>query len=199
MHDIHRPFAFRSNPGFVFHDSPGFEAGDKKQLQEVLSFIEEKAKSGDVDDQLHAIWLVSLSKYTYWPLIVSSAVKGFASFWTTLGLYCHWKQNSLRRRGLEKVSITRLSSSKITFYSTCHRDFYQIRWSDDPDLWHWSRRQSQSQICGGSSRKKVQKTIVRVYLPTSCRYLLRRQVLVNLEDQVAQFLTIFRYAYSRNR
>ena len=28
-----------------------------KQLQEVMSFMEEKAKSNDVDDQLHAIWL----------------------------------------------------------------------------------------------------------------------------------------------
>ena len=57
---IHRSFAFRSNPGFIFHDSPGFETGDEKQLQEVLSFLEEKAKSTDVDDQLHAIWSVSL-------------------------------------------------------------------------------------------------------------------------------------------
>jgi hypothetical protein len=80
IHDIHRPFAFRSNPGFIFHDSPGFETGDKKQLQEVLSFLEEKAKSTDVDDQLHAIWSVSLSQLIYRPLMVSSAVKGFVLF-----------------------------------------------------------------------------------------------------------------------
>ena len=60
IHDIHRPFAFRSNSGFIFHDSPGFESGDEKQLQEVLSVMEEKAKSTEVDDQLHAIWLVSI-------------------------------------------------------------------------------------------------------------------------------------------
>ena len=69
-----------SNPGFVFHDSPGFETGDKTQLQEVLSFIEEKSKSKDVDDQLHAIWLVSLSQFTYWPLIVNSVLEGFVLF-----------------------------------------------------------------------------------------------------------------------
>jgi hypothetical protein len=45
IHDIHRPFVFRSNPGFIFHDSPGFETGDEKQLHEVLSFIEKKEKS----------------------------------------------------------------------------------------------------------------------------------------------------------
>ena len=66
IHDIHRPFTFRSNPGFIFHDSPGFETGDEKQLHEVLSFLDKKAKSNDVDDQLHAIWSVSrhLSVYT---------------------------------------------------------------------------------------------------------------------------------------
>ena len=106
IHDIHRSFVFKSNPGFLFHDSPGFETGDEKQLQEVLSFMEKKAKSKDVDDQLHAIWSVSLSQRTYWPLMVSSAVKGFVLFWTILGLYCHWKRRSLRRRGQEKVSTT---------------------------------------------------------------------------------------------
>ena len=109
IHDIHQPFAFRSNPGFIFHDSPGFESGDANQLQEVLSFIEEKAKSTDVDDQLHAIWSVSLSRRTYLPLIVNSLVKGFVSFWTMLGLYCHWKWSSSRRREREEVSSIPLS------------------------------------------------------------------------------------------
>ena len=66
IHDINRPFAFKSNPSFIFHDSPGFESGDEKQLQEVLSFMEEKAKLKEVDDQLHVIWSVSLrSRCTY--------------------------------------------------------------------------------------------------------------------------------------
>ena len=66
IHDINRPFAFKSNPGFIFHDSPGFETGDKKQLQEVTSFLKKKAKSKEVKDQLHAIWSVSLwSRRTY--------------------------------------------------------------------------------------------------------------------------------------
>jgi hypothetical protein len=77
---IHRPFTFRSNPGFIFHDSHGFETSDEKQLKEVLWFIEEKARSTDVDDQLHAIWSVSLSQRTSWSLMVSSAVKGFVLF-----------------------------------------------------------------------------------------------------------------------
>ena len=51
-------FSFKSNPQFIFHDSPGFEAGGDKELQEVLSFLQEKAKAKDVMDQIHAIWCV---------------------------------------------------------------------------------------------------------------------------------------------
>ena len=106
IHDINRSFAFRSSPGFIFHDSPGFETGDKKQLEEVLSFLEKKAKSTDVDDQLHAIWSVSLSQHTYWPLMVCSVVKGSVLFWTMLGLYCHWKRSFLRQLEQEMVFIS---------------------------------------------------------------------------------------------
>ncbi|KAF8810391.1 hypothetical protein BYT27DRAFT_7186615 [Phlegmacium glaucopus] len=56
IHDIDRPFAFASNPQFIFHDSPGFETGDESQLKKVQSFIRERARSTEVDDQLHAIW-----------------------------------------------------------------------------------------------------------------------------------------------
>ena len=80
IHDINRSFAFRSNPGFIFHDSPGFETGDKKQLEDVLSFLEERAKSTDVDNQSHAIWSVSLSQLIYQALMGGSSVKGFVSF-----------------------------------------------------------------------------------------------------------------------
>ena len=103
IHDIHRSFGFRSNPGFIFHYSPDFETGDKKGLQKVLSFLEEKAKSKEVDDQLHAIWSVSLSQRTNWPLMISSAMKGFVLTWAVI--YRHWKQSSLRQRWQEKVSF----------------------------------------------------------------------------------------------
>ena len=69
-----------NNPGFVFHDSPGFETGDKTQLLEVQSFIEEKSRSKEVDDQLHAIWSVRNISYILTTLMVSSEVKGFALF-----------------------------------------------------------------------------------------------------------------------
>ncbi|TFK16810.1 hypothetical protein FA15DRAFT_711393 [Coprinopsis marcescibilis] len=56
IHDIERQFAFRSNPQFIFHDSPGFETGDEKQLQAVRSFIEKRSKARNPNEQLHAIW-----------------------------------------------------------------------------------------------------------------------------------------------
>ncbi|KAH9061747.1 hypothetical protein EDB83DRAFT_2520179 [Lactarius deliciosus] len=51
IHDIDRPFAFTSNPQFIFHDSPGFETGDESQLEEspvvhreAFCFIPNKAR-----------------------------------------------------------------------------------------------------------------------------------------------------------
>ena len=48
--------SFKSCPGIIFHDSPGFEAGGEQELQDVLSFLQEKAKAKEVKDQIHAIW-----------------------------------------------------------------------------------------------------------------------------------------------
>ncbi|KAF8325969.1 GTP-binding protein, partial [Amanita rubescens] len=55
-HNVHDEFSFKSNPQFIFHDSPGFEAGGEQELQDVHSFIQEKAKATEVKDQIHAIW-----------------------------------------------------------------------------------------------------------------------------------------------
>ncbi|THU75117.1 hypothetical protein K435DRAFT_588535, partial [Dendrothele bispora CBS 962.96] len=57
IHDIDRPFSFKSNPEFIFHDSPGFEAGGEEELRRVWEFIKRRgAKATEVEDQLHAIW-----------------------------------------------------------------------------------------------------------------------------------------------
>ncbi|KAF8240080.1 hypothetical protein L208DRAFT_1352972 [Tricholoma matsutake] len=56
IHNVRDEFSFKSNPQFIFHDSPGFEAGGEQELQDVLSFIQEKAKATEVKDQIHAIW-----------------------------------------------------------------------------------------------------------------------------------------------
>jgi len=55
-HDIDNQMIFASNPQFIFHDSPGFEAGSAEELQTVKNFIEDRAKRTSMNDQLHAIW-----------------------------------------------------------------------------------------------------------------------------------------------
>ena len=49
---------FRSNRGFVFHDSRGFEAGGANELDDVKLFIKQRAKEKKLPNQIHAIWLV---------------------------------------------------------------------------------------------------------------------------------------------
>jgi len=53
---VYEEFAFKNNPQFIFHDSPGFEAGGEQELMDVLSFLQEKTKAKEVMDQIHAIW-----------------------------------------------------------------------------------------------------------------------------------------------
>ncbi|KDQ17546.1 hypothetical protein BOTBODRAFT_105316 [Botryobasidium botryosum FD-172 SS1] len=56
IHNIEYELRFRSNPGFVFHDSRGFEAGATEELERVREFINNRAAERSVDKQLHAIW-----------------------------------------------------------------------------------------------------------------------------------------------
>ena len=81
--------------------------------------------------------------------------------------------------------------TRLIFPSTCDRNLYQIRWSDDSDLWHWERWWCQSSKRRGRSGKKVQKTVVRVCLSTMCRCLLRRQVVVNIVLEYRPYSSTF--------
>jgi len=47
---------FRNNPGFVFHDSRGFEAGGKLQFEKVKAFIASRSKRRSLSDRIHVIW-----------------------------------------------------------------------------------------------------------------------------------------------
>ncbi|KAG1841627.1 hypothetical protein C8R48DRAFT_665720 [Suillus tomentosus] len=55
-HDIDDEMVFRSQPGFVFHDSRGFEAGGKSEFDKVKAFIASRSKKVKLKDQLHVIW-----------------------------------------------------------------------------------------------------------------------------------------------
>ncbi|KAF8179277.1 hypothetical protein K438DRAFT_1843131 [Mycena galopus ATCC 62051] len=55
-HDIENQFIFKSNRQFIFQDSRGFESGSANEIQTVKDFIAARASSGQLSDQLHAIW-----------------------------------------------------------------------------------------------------------------------------------------------
>jgi len=56
----------------LFHDSPGFESGDERQLKDVQDFIAKHAKATEVEDQLHAIWPVPQSYLFKLPFLTLS-------------------------------------------------------------------------------------------------------------------------------
>jgi hypothetical protein len=56
IHDIEEELVFRSNPGFVFHDSPGIEAGATNEMQAIQDFISKRATARSLSEKLHAIW-----------------------------------------------------------------------------------------------------------------------------------------------
>ena len=62
-HDIENQIIFQGNPGFIFHDSRGFEAGGARELKLVQQFIEKRSKARNVHNQLHAIWCVCTCLY----------------------------------------------------------------------------------------------------------------------------------------
>ncbi|KAI6157158.1 hypothetical protein BKA82DRAFT_796802 [Pisolithus tinctorius] len=55
-HNIENALVFRSNPGFVFHDSRGFEAGSAEQFDNMKSFVVNRAVAGCLRERIHAIW-----------------------------------------------------------------------------------------------------------------------------------------------
>ncbi|KAI6106464.1 GTP-binding protein [Pisolithus croceorrhizus] len=55
-HDIKHELVFKSNPGFVFHDSCGFEAGSAQQFDQMKNFVVDRAATTKVNERIHAIW-----------------------------------------------------------------------------------------------------------------------------------------------
>ena len=49
---------FRSNPGFIFHDSRGFESGSVEELDLMKKFLADRTHETRLERRLHAIWWV---------------------------------------------------------------------------------------------------------------------------------------------
>ncbi|KAK1230759.1 hypothetical protein PQX77_006136, partial [Marasmius sp. AFHP31] len=47
---------FPSNPGYVFHDSRGMEAGSTEEIEKLNDFMERRSKKQLLEDHLHVIW-----------------------------------------------------------------------------------------------------------------------------------------------
>ncbi|KIJ34010.1 hypothetical protein M422DRAFT_79786, partial [Sphaerobolus stellatus SS14] len=56
LHNVKDEIRFPSRPGFVFHDSRGFEAGSSEELDAARRFVEDSAAVTNLKEQLHAIW-----------------------------------------------------------------------------------------------------------------------------------------------
>jgi hypothetical protein len=59
-HDIENELIFTNHDGYIFHDSRGFEAGDKKELEIVQEFVRRKSQERRLKDRLHAIWFAAI-------------------------------------------------------------------------------------------------------------------------------------------
>ncbi|KAG1804465.1 hypothetical protein EV424DRAFT_302861 [Suillus variegatus] len=55
-HDITNEMVFKSNPGFVFHDSCGFEAGSEEKIENMKRFVLQRAHTTKLEERIHAIW-----------------------------------------------------------------------------------------------------------------------------------------------
>jgi len=60
-HDIEHELVFSNHGGYVFHDSRGFEGGEKKELDIVQDFVSRRSRERRPKDRLHAIWFVSFA------------------------------------------------------------------------------------------------------------------------------------------
>ncbi|KAG6329887.1 hypothetical protein ID866_9202 [Astraeus odoratus] len=55
-HNIKDELVFQSNPGFVFHDSCGFEGGSVEEFEKMRQFVVEHAMTKMLEECIHGIW-----------------------------------------------------------------------------------------------------------------------------------------------
>ncbi|KAI6025478.1 hypothetical protein EDC04DRAFT_2930838 [Pisolithus marmoratus] len=55
-HDIQHELVFWSNPGFIFHNSCGFEVGSAQEFDQMRNFVTEHAVTTSMNEHIHAIW-----------------------------------------------------------------------------------------------------------------------------------------------
>ena len=126
LHNIKNEMIFRSNQGFIFHDSRGFEAGGASELDDVKLFIKQRAKEKKLPNQIHAIWLVVHVIVIPFPNISlrycipmdspRPFTKAEEDFFSKVGT----------GKGKEIVYLILLLCLNYTGYSASHRSVYQV-------------------------------------------------------------------------
>ncbi|KAL4062422.1 hypothetical protein V8B97DRAFT_2037842 [Scleroderma yunnanense] len=70
-HNIEDELIFWSNPGFIFHDSQGFEAGSDSELRSIKKFIAEQVAVMRLEKWIHAIWFCIQMTECEWPIVAA--------------------------------------------------------------------------------------------------------------------------------
>ena len=101
IHDINHELVFSSNPGFIFHDSPGLESGSQDEKKNIEAFIADRCGRPKMDERLHLIMWVIGEAQLFLPLMQVTLVYAFRSI--TIGHYllakwisCLWKLKEVR-------------------------------------------------------------------------------------------------------
>ncbi|KAL4067498.1 hypothetical protein V8B97DRAFT_1873691, partial [Scleroderma yunnanense] len=55
-HNINDELIFRSNRGFIFHDSRGFKTGSEEEVRLMKKFLTDRAAAMKLEKRIHAIW-----------------------------------------------------------------------------------------------------------------------------------------------
>ncbi len=144
---MYEEFSFESNPQFIFHGSPGFNTGGEQELQDVLSFIQDKAKANEVKDQIHAIWCV----LSFLDLAQPTLYSGFVSLQMYLARCWNWNRDSSMGNVAGMVRSFRFSKLSIV---TDRRQF---------QLWQSSRNltiSSRRSMIGTKKTRRIEKLLV---------------------------------------
>ena len=60
IHDIEKEIEFEGNSKIIAHDSEGFEAGRRAEVDVVRKFIDSRSQVQDINQKLHLVWFVLL-------------------------------------------------------------------------------------------------------------------------------------------
>ncbi|KIM56556.1 hypothetical protein SCLCIDRAFT_236985 [Scleroderma citrinum Foug A] len=121
-HSIENGLIFSSNPGFIFHDSCGFEAGSVDEFNKMKDFVLDRATTSHLKKRIHAIWYcIPVTDYNR--PIVAAEIKFFQEcdtkkvpvlvLLTKLDTLASNAYNELKNEGCSKERARELRKSEL--------------------------------------------------------------------------------------